>query len=100
MTEQEWSFGDVDSGGHFIQATSESGQVRLMMDEQDVLIVRNMLNRVVNEEGYDAAEAFGTDTDDPDPVTDGGPDHDVPVSGQLTDRQQALVEDTGGPDDA
>jgi len=36
---------------------------------------------------------------DPDPVTDGGPDHDVPVEEQLTDRQQALVEDNGGSGD-
>jgi len=29
-------------------------------------------------------------------VTDGGPDHDVPVEEQLTERQRELVEKTGG----
>ncbi len=35
-------------------------------------------------------------SDDPEPVADGGPDHDVPVEEQLTDAQLELVDDTGG----
>jgi hypothetical protein len=42
-------------------------------------------DRVLAEEG-----------DDPEPATDGGPDHDVPVAEQLTERQRELVGRDGG----
>jgi len=51
---------------------------------------------VADEYGADAG-VFSADSDDErERVTDGGPDHDVPVNEQLTARQRELVGRDGG----
>jgi DNA-binding PadR family transcriptional regulator len=61
-------------------------------------------HRVVASDAHRRATIYGQDIAPEDivpteVVTDGGPDHDVPVEEQLTEAQRDIVDDTGGSSD-